>query len=74
MSVITNRLIIGFWHFQCPECGISDKEIGHLAPAHAILCEVCLEENRNSPLRRWPLEEPMDASMEEPASAPAARP
>ena len=21
----------GYWHFQCPECGMGDFELGHLA-------------------------------------------
>ena len=46
---------IRFWHFQCPECGMSDLEFGHPAEAHDIHCEVCLEDqDRTVNLRRWP--------------------
>jgi hypothetical protein len=57
MSVSTKRIVIEFWHFQCPECGLGDDETGHHAPAHMIWCEVCLEENCHVRLRRWPVDE-----------------
>ena len=31
-------------HFQCPECGFSDFEVGHLADADVVHCIVCMEE------------------------------
>jgi hypothetical protein len=43
------------WHFQCPECGMGDEEIGQLAEHDDIYCEVCLEESeRHVRLHRWP--------------------
>ena len=44
----------GFWHFQCPECGIGDAELGRLAADQELYCEICAEERRVSiHLRRW---------------------
>ena len=31
-------------HFQCPECGFGDFEVGHLTVEADIYCIVCLEE------------------------------
>jgi hypothetical protein len=45
------------WHYRCPECGISDRELGHHATVDLIWCEVCLEEKRYIRLHRWPVEE-----------------
>jgi hypothetical protein len=37
---------------------MSDQEFGHLAEAHDIHCEVCLEdEGRAVILRRWPADD-----------------
>ena len=55
MSVIANRDLTNFWHFECPECGLSSAELGP-ADVHTYLCEVCLEEDRAVRLRRWPVE------------------
>ena len=33
----------GCWHFQCPECGMGDFELGHLANDHQFFCEVRVE-------------------------------
>jgi hypothetical protein len=42
------------WHFQCPECGIGDGELGHHAADTEIQCYVCLEETgREVTLQRW---------------------
>jgi hypothetical protein len=65
---------IRFWHFQCPECGTSDQEFGHLAEAHDIHCEVCLEDHRRTVvLRRWPAGDPALAERQ-PLYATAVRP
>jgi hypothetical protein len=46
-----------YWHFQCPECGMGDFELGHLAVDHQFFCEVCVEEGRGLiRLERWPAE------------------
>lgn len=45
-----------FWHFECPECGMTDEELDGPARAHVVHCEVCLEDERNVRLRRWPVE------------------
>jgi hypothetical protein len=36
----------GYWHFQCPECGMGDIELGYLAGDQDYYCEVCLEQDR----------------------------
>lgn len=42
------------WHFHCPECGMGDFELGHLADDEQLICEVCLEEGRGQiRLVRW---------------------
>jgi hypothetical protein len=33
-------------HFQCPECGFGDYEVGHLVAEDEVYCIVCLEEER----------------------------
>jgi hypothetical protein len=44
----------GEWHFQCPECGIGDGEIGEPAGDHDLTCMICLEERGAVViLRRW---------------------
>jgi hypothetical protein len=55
MSIIENWGLTNFWHFECPECGLSSAELGP-ADAHTYLCEVCMEEDRPVRLRRWPVE------------------
>ena len=51
----------GFWHFQCPECGMGDAELGRLAADQELHCEVCAEERQVSiRLCRW-LPEPDQA-------------
>ena len=50
-------------HFQCPECGFGDYEVGHLTDPIAIHCVVCLEEQRREVrLRVWE-EEPPQARL-----------
>jgi hypothetical protein len=47
-------MLDGCWHFQCPECGMGDFELGHLATDQESFCEVCLEEGRALILlERW---------------------
>ena len=31
-------------HFQCPECGLGDHEVGHISGDADGYCVVCLEE------------------------------
>jgi hypothetical protein len=31
-------------HFQCPECGMGDHEVGHLVAEPVEYCVVCLDE------------------------------
>ena len=41
------------YHFICPNCEMSDKELGHLVTADEIHCMVCLiEDQRQVALRR----------------------
>ena len=37
-------MVGGCWHFQCPEFGMGDHELGYLAGDQDFYCEVCLEE------------------------------
>jgi transcription elongation factor Elf1 len=46
------------WHFECPNCGFTDAEVGQPADAHTIHCEICMEEGRQIRLKRWPVEAP----------------
>jgi hypothetical protein len=42
------------WRFRCPECGVGDIELGALATAEQVYCEVCFtEDGRYVRLRRW---------------------
>ena len=51
-------MLDGHWHFHCPECGMGDFELGHLAEDQELFCEVCLEEeSRLILLERWPTED-----------------
>ena len=53
MDTYTKQTAVPLWHYQCPECGIGDQETGHLHPADALYCEVCLEDQRQVRLKRW---------------------
>jgi hypothetical protein len=47
------RVELRCYHYVCPECGMSDKELGHLATANEIHCLICLiDEQRHVALRR----------------------
>ena len=47
-----------WFRFACPECGMTDEELGHLATADDLHCMVCLvDEERHVLLRRWLVEE-----------------
>ena len=52
MPSTTRRVVVEFWHFRCPDCGIGDGEAGHHATMDMILCEVCLEDGQHVRLRR----------------------
>jgi hypothetical protein len=63
----TRAALITHFHFECPECGMTDAELGP-ADAHTLLCEICLEEDRHIRLKRWPVDEDLGAL---PARRPA---
>lgn len=56
------RVSQAIWHFQCPECGFGDFEVGHLTDAGADHCIVCLEE-RGLRIRLEVWEEPGQARL-----------
>ena len=50
----TTRVRLHVYQFVCPDCGMSDAELGHLAGQDDIHCVVCLiDEDRYVRLRRW---------------------
>ena len=53
MPTTTKQVAVALWHYHCPECGIGDAELGHLAVTDVLYCEVCLEDSRHVRLRRW---------------------
>ncbi len=58
---------IRVYRFLCPECGVSDRELGHFVTFEEVHCLVCLiEEERYVRLRRWLDEEPA-GGLEPPA-------
>jgi hypothetical protein len=58
----TFAMLDGHWHFQCPECGMGDFELGCLADDQQLFCEACPEEDgRLIRLQRCPTEEPTPA-------------
>jgi hypothetical protein len=58
MSQFAKKGVVAFWHFECPECGFTDAELGGPAlSGESIHCEVCLEEGQAVRLKRWPAEE-----------------
>jgi hypothetical protein len=47
-------MLDGHWHFHCPECGMGDFELRHLAANQEFFCEVCVEDGRGEiRLERW---------------------
>ena len=59
MSVAVVRSLTFGWYFQCPECGMGDEELGYLAEADHVYCEVCLTESElHVRLHRWPADDP----------------
>ncbi len=53
MSTTTKQTVVPLWHYQCPECGISDQDTGYHGQTHMIYCEVCLEDDQHVRLKRW---------------------
>ena len=57
MSKITH-VEIRCYRYACPECGMTDTELGHLATDDEIHCMVCLvDDERHVVLRRWLVED-----------------
>jgi hypothetical protein len=54
-------MLVGFWHFCCPECGMGDSELGRLAGDQEFACDVCNDEGRTVSLQRRPADELMPA-------------
>ena len=53
------RMEIRCYRFTCPDCGMTDGELGHLATADEVHCMVCLiDEERHVVLRRWLVDVP----------------
>jgi hypothetical protein len=49
-------MLDGHWHFQCPECGMGDFELGCLADDQRLE-----EDGRLIRLERWPADEEVAA-------------
>ena len=48
------REAITVLHFQCPECGLGDYEVGYLTDGADAYCIICQEEDdRLVRLHRW---------------------
>jgi hypothetical protein len=60
MLMFVKAALVTMWHFECPECGMTDAELGP-ADAHTLLCEVCLEDDTHVRLKRWPMDEGLGA-------------
>ena len=71
MKVTTRQTNIPLWHYICPECNFGNAETGYHAPLHMIYCEVCLEDNRQVKLKRWPAEQ--DSSAAPGSALPGSR-
>jgi len=56
MLMSIKATLVAMWRFECPECGMTDAELGPV-DTHTLLCEVCLEEDKHVRLKRWPVEE-----------------
>jgi hypothetical protein len=57
MDITIKQRLVTFWHYQCPECGFGDAELGRHASTDTVWCEICLEERRHVRLKRWQVEE-----------------
>ena len=62
------------YRYICPDCGMSDVELGHLATLDEVHCMVCLiDDDRHVILRRWHMEEmEADAAPRQPKRASAS--
>jgi hypothetical protein len=57
-------------HFQCPDCGFGDYEVGHLVTEANTYCVVCLEEEgRWVRVYSWTEPEPDQARLREALAA-----
>ena len=63
---VTKQIEVPLWHYVCPECGVSDRDSGYHAPTHMLYCEVCLEDGRQTKLKRWQVEESITPGAEQP--------
>jgi hypothetical protein len=63
MKLSTQQTNIPLWHYSCPECGFGNAETGYHATSHMIYCEVCLEDNRQVKLKRWPADEELGPAL-----------
>jgi hypothetical protein len=45
-------------HFQCPNCGFGDYEVGHLVTEADTYCVVCLESEEGRQVRVFSWTEP----------------
>ncbi len=62
------KLEVRCYRYVCPECGMSDTEVGHLASADEVHCFVCLvDEERHVVLRRWHIEEEEEGNSPPPS-------
>ena len=61
-----SHLEIRCFRYACPECGMTDEELGHLGTADELHCMVCLvDEERRVILRRWLVEELQDPPQDD---------
>jgi transcription elongation factor Elf1 len=56
MSTLKRLALISLWHFECPQCGFTDAEVGQPADANTIHCEICREDGQTVRLKRWPVD------------------
>jgi hypothetical protein len=56
VSFTVKQTDIPLWHYLCPDCGFGSQDTGYHAQTHMIYCEVCLEDQRQVKLKRWPAE------------------
>ncbi len=62
MAEITH-VEIRCYRYACPDCGMTDAELGHLATDSEIHCMVCLvDEDRHVVLRRWLVEDTVSST------------